>query len=307
MVLTVAGGVVGVAGVGAEHLVGNLSMNSARRVASLGLAAISTTESAKSAWKNTKGPWHKKAWAATKVVGTAIATYAAGMWLAGKINPADAQTNISGASDHTPDTPTTTSPELPNTPAPAVPDQEQIETLQDTTYQTPAQPAEQEVSNELPPAQPTEQNEQQTQPQQTESVFDNLSERQEHDLKMLFLRDPREANQILGQTSSEWMNSHELQEAWENGTLTDEQKTALLNFSHERFDAQGNYQDVEGLPSAAQMEAEAHADPGFSIHRVSCPSCGGSFDAVYKRDCPYCGNPYDLKKKDWIVQDMRKA
>ena len=54
-------------------------------------------------------------------------------------------------------------------------------------------------------------------------------------------------------------------------------------------------------------EAEAHADPGFSIHRVSCPSCGGSFDAVYKRDCPYCGNPYDLKKKDWIVQDMRKA
>ena len=54
-------------------------------------------------------------------------------------------------------------------------------------------------------------------------------------------------------------------------------------------------------------EADGHADPGFSIHRVSCPSCGGSFDAMYKRDCPYCGSPYDLKKKDWIIQDMRKA
>ena len=259
MALTVAGGIVGVSASGTEHLVGNLSVNSARTAAGLGLAAISTTESAKSAWKNTKGPWHKKAWAATKVVGAAVAAYAVGM-LAGKINPADAQTNISDASDHTPDTPTATSPELPNTPAPDVSAQGQMETPQDTTYQTPTQPAEQDVLTGQPATQPETQTETQEQPQQTESVFDNLSERQEHDLKMLFLRDPREANQILGQTSSEWMNSHQLQEAWENGTLTDEQKTALLDFAHERFDAQGHYQDVEGLPSAAQMEAEARGE-----------------------------------------------
>ncbi|MBR6409201.1 MAG: hypothetical protein IKS23_03045 [Alphaproteobacteria bacterium] len=259
IILTAAGGTIGATSSGAEQIIGNLSANTTRAAAGIGLAIVSTTESAKNAYKQTKGPWYKKAWASTKVVGAAVAAYAVGM-LAGKINPADAQTNISDASDHTPDTPTATSPELPNTPAPDVSAQGQMDTPQDTTYQTPAQPAEQEVSNELPPAQPTEQNEQQTQPQQTESVFDNLSERQEHDLKMLFLRDPREANQILGQTSSEWMNSHQLQEAWENGTLTDEQKTALLDFAHERFDAQGHYQDVEGLPSAAQMEAEARGE-----------------------------------------------
>ena len=53
-----------------------------------------------------------------------------------------------------------------------------------------------------------------------------------------------------------------------------------------------------------EKEAEAHADPGFSIHRVSCPSCGGSFDAMHQSHCPYCGTPYDLKKKDWIIKDM---
>ena len=56
-----------------------------------------------------------------------------------------------------------------------------------------------------------------------------------------------------------------------------------------------------------QKEIDAHADPGFSIHRVLCPSCGGSFDALHRRNCPYCGNPYDLKKKDWIVADMMKV
>ncbi|MBQ1531917.1 MAG: hypothetical protein IIZ57_07245 [Solobacterium sp.] len=54
-------------------------------------------------------------------------------------------------------------------------------------------------------------------------------------------------------------------------------------------------------------EAGSSAEPGFSIHRVSCPTCGGSFDAMHQSTCPYCGNPYDLKKKDWIIQDMRKA
>ena len=54
-------------------------------------------------------------------------------------------------------------------------------------------------------------------------------------------------------------------------------------------------------------EAGRSAEPGFSIHRVSCETCGGSFDAMHQSICPYCGNPYDLKKKDWIIADMCKA
>ena len=63
----------------------------------------------------------------------------------------------------------------------------------------------------------------------------------------------------------------------------------------------------EKIHFVLEKEANGHADPGFSIHRVSCPSCGGSFDAMHRSDCPYCGTPYDLKKKDWIIKDMRKA
>lgn len=62
----------------------------------------------------------------------------------------------------------------------------------------------------------------------------------------------------------------------------------------------------EKIRFVLQKEAEGHADPGFSIHRVNCLSCGGTFDAMHQRNCPYCGNPYDLKKKDWIVKEMKK-
>ena len=63
----------------------------------------------------------------------------------------------------------------------------------------------------------------------------------------------------------------------------------------------------EKIHFVLEKETDGHADPGFSIHRVSCLSCGGSFDAMHQRSCPYCGTVYDLKKKDWIVKDMRKA
>ncbi len=63
----------------------------------------------------------------------------------------------------------------------------------------------------------------------------------------------------------------------------------------------------EKIDFIVEKEADGHADPGFSIHRVSCLSCGGSFDAMHQKNCPYCGNPYDLKKKDWIMKEMRKV
>ena len=87
----------------------------------------------------------------------------------------------------------------------------------------------------------------------------NLSAEQQHDLQMLFLRDPAEANQILGQEGDQWMNSRELQQAWDDGTITDAQKAQLVEFGGQRFDEHGNFQDVEGYKTAAQMEADANA------------------------------------------------
>jgi hypothetical protein len=67
------------------------------------------------------------------------------------------------------------------------------------------------------------------------------------------------------------MNSHELQEAWNNGTISDDQKVELLNFAHERFDERGHYQDVEGYTSAADMEAEARGISINTAHRQENP------------------------------------
>ncbi len=43
------------------------------------------------------------------------------------------------------------------------------------------------------------------------------------------------------------------------------------------------------------------SEPGFSIKKVSCKHCGGSFDATNTKNCPYCQTTYDLKNDGWVV------
>lgn len=47
-------------------------------------------------------------------------------------------------------------------------------------------------------------------------------------------------------------------------------------------------------------------DYGFSLKKVACRSCGGSFDATRERHCPYCGNNYRLGEDDWVVLVFEK-
>ncbi len=44
----------------------------------------------------------------------------------------------------------------------------------------------------------------------------------------------------------------------------------------------------------------------FSIHKISCKSCGGSFDAGKHRNCPYCDTPYPIQDEDWLITEIRK-
>lgn len=48
------------------------------------------------------------------------------------------------------------------------------------------------------------------------------------------------------------------------------------------------------------------ANTNFSIKRVACKSCGGSFDATREHNCPYCGNPYHLGEDDWVILSFYK-
>ena len=45
---------------------------------------------------------------------------------------------------------------------------------------------------------------------------------------------------------------------------------------------------------------------GFSIRKVTCKSCGASFDALAQSHCPYCRTKYSLKEDDWVVTDISR-
>lgn len=47
-------------------------------------------------------------------------------------------------------------------------------------------------------------------------------------------------------------------------------------------------------------------DIHFSVKRVECKKCGGSFDAMKEKVCPYCGENYDYKEDDWMVLQLEK-
>lgn len=49
------------------------------------------------------------------------------------------------------------------------------------------------------------------------------------------------------------------------------------------------------------------ANPGFSIKKITCKHCGGSFDASREAACPYCFNDYDLSEEDWLVRSIERA
>ena len=48
-------------------------------------------------------------------------------------------------------------------------------------------------------------------------------------------------------------------------------------------------------------------DPGFSIKKVACSGCGGSFDATSERFCPYCRTSYDMKEDGWVILAIHKV
>ena len=44
--------------------------------------------------------------------------------------------------------------------------------------------------------------------------------------------------------------------------------------------------------------------PDFSIVKVMCHGCSGSFDATKHRNCPYCHAEYNVGRDDWEVMEV---
>lgn len=78
-------------------------------------------------------------------------------------------------------------------------------------------------------------------------------------------------------------------------------RTWWVNYyeEHGKVKKSGDCIDVTFRRNIAKPEA-----PGFSITSVSCPGCGGSFDAVRQKKCPYCGNEYHMDEESWVIEEM---
>lgn len=50
----------------------------------------------------------------------------------------------------------------------------------------------------------------------------------------------------------------------------------------------------------------AETDYGFSIHKIECRNCGGSFDATKEKFCPFCHSDYNLPDYDWVIKSFKR-
>lgn len=293
---------IGIGGLGA-----NAAVHAARAGSGMALAAAGAVNQGANAYKNTKGSKGQKLWAATKAIAVSGAAFAAAVMVGKGINGiateayADTPDNTSDPTTNnvnnaptsqpeiTPEQPQITEP-VAEAPAPQgvlAPEVEQEQpqevdwkqTIQDELSQgidkpnadgpeIPLRPDENTGGEASAPASAENTGGETTAPAEAVAIdVNNLTDEQAHDIKMLFLRDPREANAILGQQGNDWMNSRELQESWDNGNITPEQKAELVKFAGERFDERGNFvgQDAEQMEAEAKAYSSAHNVAGNEV------------------------------------------
>lgn len=72
------------------------------------------------------------------------------------------------------------------------------------------------------------------------------------------------------------------------------------------FSNKGMYKNDDIFNMGVCKNIRRPVDYGFSIKKVCCKGCGGSFDATREHHCPYCGSGYDLKEDDWVITYIKK-
>ena len=54
-----------------------------------------------------------------------------------------------------------------------------------------------------------------------------------------------------------------------------------------------------------ERKLDVPVDLVFSIKKIQCPSCAGSFDATKNKVCPYCNTSYKIEDMDWIIKTIK--
>lgn len=54
-----------------------------------------------------------------------------------------------------------------------------------------------------------------------------------------------------------------------------------------------------------ERKADIPIDFNFSIKKIQCPSCAGSFDATKNKICPFCNTEYKIDEMDWVINSIK--
>lgn len=63
-------------------------------------------------------------------------------------------------------------------------------------------------------------------------------------------------------------------------------------------------QFAEELNTWYEVIAHTPNDAQLSHIRITCPNCGGSFDAVWQKICPHCESEYHMENEGWVIDRM---
>ncbi|MBQ6239263.1 MAG: hypothetical protein IJK56_02750 [Firmicutes bacterium] len=118
------------------------------------------------------------------------------------------------------------------------------------------------------------------------------------------LEEPRDLSGFNSVADMQYRGATYIRKCSQKGRILRVEGTAYLRDTYVRRTVREKDEKIRFI---LEKDMDGRADPGFSIHRVQCLNCNGSFDAIHRKNCPYCGSPYDLKLKDWIVKDMWKG
>ncbi|MBP5528437.1 MAG: hypothetical protein J6X80_00140 [Lachnospiraceae bacterium] len=72
-------------------------------------------------------------------------------------------------------------------------------------------------------------------------------------------------------------------------------KDNKVSFTHPVFDA------------IFKRRTDIPVNMNFSMTRISCPTCGKSFNAMKNKICPGCGNEYELISDDWVLAELKQS
>ena len=65
------------------------------------------------------------------------------------------------------------------------------------------------------------------------------------------------------------------------------------------------YQKHQVFNAVFQRRVDIPVNFNFSMTRISCPTCGASYDATKNKFCPNCGNEYEITSDDWALIELK--